>query len=271
MKQFLFITLLFLSIKTEIKSQTIKIFNEKKVNGFTIYAINNELFPISISLDLDLTNLLFSESTKKIFVVPSKSEKFKIGDLTVAENGSPYNFNYKFKSTIGDVTITNYEKLFLYDLPFLKGKSYKIYQGYNGIFSHQNENSIDFTMPEGSEVVAARDGIVVKVVKNNTESCPKEECKKYNNYLMIMHSDGTFANYVHIKYNGTSLNVGDSVKKGDVIASSGNVGWSSGPHLHFVCFLGGFEKWKTLETKFRIDKGDSGILLKEGNIYLREY
>jgi murein DD-endopeptidase MepM/ murein hydrolase activator NlpD len=271
MKRILFITLLCLSIAPELKAQTIKLFNEEKDQGYVIYATNNELYPISISLELDLSNLLFSESKKKVFVVPAKSEKFKIGELTVAENGIRYSFNYKFKSTIGDVTVSNYEKSFLYDLPFQKGKSYTLFQGYNGAFSHQNENSIDFTMPEGSEILAARDGIVVKIVKNNTASCPQEECGKYNNYIMIMHSDGTFANYAHIKYNGTNLNVGDSIRKGDVIAYSGNVGRSSGPHLHFVCFLGGFGKWNTLETKFRIGKGDSAILLKEGNTYLRDY
>jgi murein DD-endopeptidase MepM/ murein hydrolase activator NlpD len=126
-------------------------------------------------------------------------------------------------------------------------------------------------MPEGTEVLAARDGIVVQIVQNNTESCPQKECNKYNNYVLVMHSDGTFADYVHIKYNGAKCKPGDSVRRGYVIAYSGKVGWSSGPHLQFVCFIGGFEKWNTLETKFRIDKGDNAILLKEANTYFRDY
>jgi len=86
-----------------------------------------------------------------------------------------------------------------------------------------------------------------------------------------MHDDGTFADYAHIKHNGTKLNVGDRFKKGDIIAYSGNVGWSSGPHLHFVCFLAGFEKWNTFETKFRVGKGENAVFLKEKEDYLREY
>lgn len=271
MKKISLIILLFICKASMLKAQEIKVFSEQTKYGYIIYATNNELYPISILLDLDLTNLLFSESPKKIFVVPPKSEKFTIGELNIAESRIGYSYKYKYKFTMGDVTLADYDKSFLYDLPFSKGKSYKILQGYNGIFSHQNENALDFGMPEGSEISAARDGLVVKVVENNTESCPSADCKKYNNYITIMHSDGTFASYVHIKYNGTNLTVGDSVKKGDIIAYSGNVGWSSGPHLHFVCFTGGFEKYNTLHTKFRVDKGDNSIILKEGNIYQKDY
>ena len=271
MKRILLITLLCSLITFILKAQGVKLFDEKKDHGFIIYANNSEIYPTSISLDLDLSNLVFSGGERKVFVIPAKSEKFKIGELSIAENGNRYKYSYKYQSTIGDVTISNYDKSFEYDLPFQKGKSYKLFQGYNGSFSHQNENALDFTMPEGSEVLAARDGIVVRVVTNNTESCPKEECKKYNNYIMVMHSDGSFADYVHIKYNGSKLKIGDSVKKGEVIAYSGNVGWSNGPHLHFVCFLGGFGKWNSLDTKFKIDKGITAISLKEGTIYLRDY
>jgi murein DD-endopeptidase MepM/ murein hydrolase activator NlpD len=271
MKRVIFIFLLFFSTNSVLKSQNIKVFYENKPQGYVVYAANSEFCPVSISLDLEISNLLFSEGKKKVFVIPPTNEKFKIGELSVIKTTAEHKFIYNYIYALGDVTLSNYDKSFEYDLPFQKGKSYNVYQGYNGNFSHQNENSIDFTMPEGTEILAARDGIIIEVVVNNTKSCPTKDCAKYNNYITIMHPDGTFANYSHIKYNGSQYKRGDKVKKGDLIAYSRNVGYSSGPHLHFVCYLAGFEKWRSVETVFKIDRGDRAVPLKEKTNYIREY
>ncbi|MDQ2793288.1 MAG: M23 family metallopeptidase [Bacteroidota bacterium] len=271
MKLRLLFTLQFVFIATIIKAQIIKLYHETTTNGFAVYADNAAPYPTSVALNLELTNLYFSEGGKRIFVIPAASKRVKIGELKVADSFNRYTFNYKFISTMGDVTITNYDKQYQYDLPFQKGTKFKLHQGYNGEFSHQNENALDFTMPEGTEILAARDGVVVQIEKNNTEACPREECSKYNNYIVVMHADGTFARYAHIQHNGTLLSVGNPVKKGDVIASSGNVGWSSGPHLHFVCFLAGFGKSNSLETQFKVDDGSKVISLQPGNFYSRGY
>ncbi|MET4073519.1 M23 family metallopeptidase [Hymenobacter sp. UYCo722] len=271
MKFRLLLTSLFVFLTIALKAQTIKVFHENKIGGFVLYANNGELYPVSVALNLESSNLFFSGGGKRIFVVPPGGNRFKIGELSVIDGSSRYTFNYKFISTMGDVTITNYDKLFQYDLPFQKGQKFMLHQGYHGVFSHQNENALDFTMPEGTAVLAARDGVVVQIEKNNTESCPREECSKFNNYIVVMHPDGSFSRYAHIRYNGTPLELGNSVKKGDVIAYSGNVGWSSGPHLHFVCFLPGFGTANSLETQFRVEEGNKVVSLQPGNLYSREY
>lgn len=236
----------------------------------SIYASNPDLCTSSVLLELELMNMKFSEGSKTVFIVPAKSERFKIGDLTSAAPGAA-KYTYKYKTALGDVTLKTYDQSFVYDLPFAKEAAFRIAQGYNGSFSHQNEKALDFTMPEGTEIRAAREGLVVQVVQNNATACGQEECKKYNNYVTIMHSDGSFTHYAHIRYNGSTVKIGDQVKKGDLIAYSGNVGWSAGPHLHFVSFLGGFDKWRTLETKFRIDDGSKLTTLQEGTVYSRRY
>ncbi len=252
-------------------AQNVNIFQEQNQNVYSIYGTNKEFYPVSVSLEFNLTNMKFSEDANKILVVPAKTDKYKFGDISVINKSSQYKFSYRFKTAMGDLNLANTQQTFAYELPFPKGKNVKVYQGYNGTFSHQDQNALDFSMPDGTDVLAARGGTIVQIVQNNTEACPREECKKYNNYVTVMHDDGTFAYYAHIQYNSVKVKLGDKIKTGNIIASSGNVGWTNGPHLHFVCFNGGFDKWKTLETKFKIDKGENAVFLKEGLTYTRGY
>ena len=53
------------------------------------------------------------------------------------------------------------------------------------------------------------------------------------NIVILDIGDGIYAVYAHIKKNSIQVNVGDRVKKGEVLAKLGNTGNSGGPHLHF--------------------------------------
>lgn len=167
-----------------------------------------------------------------------------------------------------------YDRNYAYDLPYKKGKFFKVIQGYDGNFTHYNTNAIDFEMPEGTEVLAARDGIVVQVIQNNNKGCPSEKCAQYGNYISILHSDKTRAEYWHIKHKGSVVQVGNKVKKGDLIGYSGNTGWSYGSHLHFVCYSPsymGMKKEETVKTLFKTGDGNRIEYLYEGTNYFRKY
>ena len=126
-------------------------------------------------------------------------------------------------------------------------------------------------MPIGTEILAAREGIVVKVIQNNNQNCPDKSCASYNNYILIYHNNGTFSNYVHLKQNGALVKEGDVVNQDDLIGYSGDTGWANGPHLHFMVFIQRLESRETLKTKFKINDGKTVQFLKEKTTYTKDY
>lgn len=125
---------------------------------------------------------------------------------------------------------TLYDSSRPYLLPFSYGEDRYVIQGYNGPFGH-NGYELDFVMPVGTPVLAARAGVVISVVDTQNGNCPiSKDC--LNNFVYIDHQDGTLAAYLHIKQDGACVYAGQIVNQGDVIALSGNVGISVLPHLH---------------------------------------
>lgn len=249
----------------------IKIYYEPIENGYQVYADNMEYCPVSIKLSFTMQNMRIEGGNDKIYVVPERSSKQLLTTIRQSQKGKAYKFSYKSRYNYGDNYINNYNSEFVYNLPFSKSESFKIHQGYNGSFSHQNKKALDFTMPISTKIKAVREGTVVRVVDTNNKTCGTEDCKKYNNFITIYHSDGTFAEYVHIKEKGSLVKVGDKVEQDQDIALSGNVGFSTGPHLHLEIFLQRLEQRETIATKFKIDKGDTIIPLEESQLYLRDY
>jgi murein DD-endopeptidase MepM/ murein hydrolase activator NlpD len=269
--KFFFLTFLLISLITHGNANVIKlkIHNQTTENGYKVMADNDEFCPVSVKIDFDLNNLTSTQGNNKIFIIPAKTKGFFISDLEIIKKGS-YGFSLKTNSNYGDATILQPDD-YNYSLPFQKGLRFKIHQGYNGDFSHQNENSLDFSMPIGTQIVAVRDGIVVKVVKNNNRNCAEKKCAEFNNYLLLYHSDGTFSKYLHFKFNGISVKEGDFVKENDVIGSSGNVGWTNGPHLHLMIFIQRIEKSETIKTKFKIEDGSVSRILNKNDDCFKNY
>lgn len=270
MKNYLLIAFLLIASFCEAKHK-IKVYYEKIENGYNIYADNNEFCSVSIKINFNVKNLNIDGGNNKVYVVKAKKKKQLLTSLKVSKNGKAYKLSYKSWTNYGIHNNKDYDKDYVYDLPYKTSNKFKVYQGYNGSFSHQNENSLDFTMPVGTEIMSIREGIVIEVVDKNNKNCGREECKKYNNLIKIYHPDGTFAQYVHIKQNGSKVKVGDKVSKGQLIGYSGNVGWSTGPHLHLVVYNQNIDDRITLKTKFKTGDGNTVEYLVEKEEYFKNY
>lgn len=120
-----------------------------------------------------------------------------------------------------------------YALPYAHGKSYRMTNGPNQYGWHQNQNAYDWPMPVGQNVCAARGGTVVAVKSDSNRGGASEHYKNDANYVLIRHSDGTIANYLHFAHNTVAVRVGQKVAAGTLLGKSGQTGWATEPHLHF--------------------------------------
>lgn len=122
--------------------------------------------------------------------------------------------------------------------PFTDYQPMRISQGFNGKFSHtgrSNRYAVDISMPVGTKIIAIKEGLVIRTKDDYPHagtSSPFFFDKA--NLVEILHNDGTFALYGHLLLGGVQVKVGDKVSAGQVIGLSGNTGYSTGPHLHFV-------------------------------------
>ena len=85
----------------------------------------------------------------------------------------------------------------------------------------QFHNGIDLAAPEGTEVLAAREGRVKETGYHRV----------YGNYVLLSHDNGYETLYGHLSEIAVSLN--NRVGSGTIIGRVGTTGWSTGPHLHF--------------------------------------
>jgi murein DD-endopeptidase MepM/ murein hydrolase activator NlpD len=89
---------------------------------------------------------------------------------------------------------------------------------------------IDLANSIGTPIHAVSDGVVI-------DSGPTAG---YGMWVKLRHADGTVTLYGHV--NTTLVSVGQRVMAGDQIATMGNRGNSTGPHLHFEVLLGGTQR-----------------------------
>jgi murein DD-endopeptidase MepM/ murein hydrolase activator NlpD len=151
---------------------------------------------------------------------------------------------------------------FIYTLPFATGSKFLLIQAYNSKMSHANELSLDFKMKKGSKVCAAREGVVTAVRKDSDLGGLNAKYMNDGNHIIITHSDGSTAMYWHLQKDGALVNLGDTIKQGQLIGYSGNTGYTAFPHLHFQVQE---KNGNDIATRFYTKKGV--IYLRPGKWY----
>ncbi len=149
----------------------------------------------------------------------------------------------------------------LYRLPFDERAPVRVDQGPQGRFSHAdaaNRHAIDFALPEGTPVLAARDGVVTQVadgIDSNFARRPRD-ADMAGNFVRIRHDDGSVAVYAHLRPGGVSVRAGQRVRAGERIGLSGNTGYSTAPHLHFAVQLRRGTLWESIPVRIAGPRGE---------------
>jgi len=238
--------------------------------GVTTFTMESDCdLDFTVTIQLTLTNM--SCNHPLTYTADSGGKKsFAIAEIWPTDKTQAYNSQIKFFARYGGIgNVKSTEAI--YDLPFAGSDTHRIAQGNHGKFSHgegsQNDYAVDFACPEGTPIAAAREGVVVGIRQDYTEGGTDEKYKSQGNYVIIRHTDGTYAEYYHLKHNCVQVRLGDSVQAGQIIALSGATGYAAGPHLHFAVFenIDGNHRI-TLPVHYRTPQGVLAEL-KEGASY----
>lgn len=89
-------------------------------------------------------------------------------------------------------------------------------------------HGVDYLIPEGTAVFATADGVVKSLSEKNTT---------HGKAITIDHGNGYQTSYSHLL--DIRVKSGQKVKRGDIIALSGNSGLSFAPHLHYEVIFNG--------------------------------
>jgi murein DD-endopeptidase MepM/ murein hydrolase activator NlpD len=238
--------------------------------GYVVTVENPLPFAITVTLKAKKLENLQSSKPLPLTTVVDAHQTTPIANMTPIESHEATKIDTQYQWQPGRPD-AKHDDSFVYTLPFEAGYAYRVGQGYNGEYSHQNENSLDFNMPEGTPVCAARDGRVVSVTQTYSEGGTNPKLREKCNEFSILHDDGTIATYAHLKKDGIELKVGDQVRAGYPLGKSGNTGFSSGPHLHFsVSRVIDGGKSETIATKFQTTDGDAATL-EAKHLYMRPF
>lgn len=193
-------------------------FDVERVSATRIYPPHDYPVTLRVTANQDFAGVITDLVPDTFSVFPSASPSAVSYDTiqSIAAAGAPYQNVLAASTQLGMPFVGSYPVTegFGEDLtdPLLK----PLYAKY-GLAGH---DGIDFSMPEGTPVLATDDGEVVLA----------EEKGDYGTTIVLKHSWGQ-SYYGHLSK--IEVSVGQTVKRGTEIGLSGSTGISTGPHLHF--------------------------------------
>jgi murein DD-endopeptidase MepM/ murein hydrolase activator NlpD len=179
--------------------------------------------------------------------------------LDIGAEAQPSEVRYEYGFVIGEPNV-EHRPARPYRAPFALAQQFVVTQAPPDTVTHRDEasrNAIDIGMPVGTAVHAARDGVVINVARDHYRGGLDVKDMTEANFVEILHDDGTYAIYAHLQLDTVRVRPGQQVARGEYIANSGNTGFTSGPHLHFVVLRNAGLRSESLPVTFAGPAGSS--------------
>lgn len=233
-------------------------------NDVVFVAINEERVPTTVWVEAQLEHLKAIPPLPRTVVVPA-GHTLRVTTLRW-RGDQPGRYNYKHWWQLGDYRVKPSDAV-TYRIPFARGESVLVIQGYLGTFTHQDTYALDFECPPQTPVLAARGGLVVAVIDHFTEGGNDPGLKSQANLIAVVHDDGSLADYVHLSPGGARVKVGQRVETGQLLGLSGATGYATAPHLHFEVYrpTADARHRQSLAVKFQTAQGR--VQLEQGVTY----
>jgi murein DD-endopeptidase MepM/ murein hydrolase activator NlpD len=236
----------------------LRVVDREVPEGVELAVVSTQVAPVTLSITVAGKNAAPDREMPVVVSCPGPG-KYPFVILKPVQEDQSFSWKVKYDWRFGQVAATHDPKL-VYALPFKSGQSFVIGQGFHGTFTHSgnDEFAVDFDLPIGTEVLAARSGTVVLVVDKFDRGGPDLSLREKANYVLVRHDDGTLGEYVHLKRDGARVKPGQGVRVGDLIGLSGDVGYSRGAHLHFAVFraVNGIDR-ETFPMRFKAREGEA--------------
>jgi murein DD-endopeptidase MepM/ murein hydrolase activator NlpD len=187
--------------------------------------------------------------------------------LDVPAVAGPSEVRYEYGYVVGDPA-AEHRPGRPYRAPFALAQRFTVTQAAPDAVTHKDASSryaVDFAMPVGTAVHAAREGVVINVARNYFRGGLQAQAMTEANFVQVLHDDGTYAIYAHLQLDTVRVRPGQRVARGEYLANSGNTGYSSGPHLHFVVLRNAGLRSESVPVTFA-GLGGAGVTPRSGQV-----